>query len=98
ASPARGSCPTCSLTAHRASGPRHSRNREAINEAVCSAARDDDMKLDQACIYPIQTFYAHAGRVVRTYPREFSRDYRTVSNNMPANTTIATASKPFRDM
>ena len=34
------------------------------------------------------------------YPREFSRDYRTVSNNMPANTTIATASKknPVRVM
>jgi len=26
-----GGCPTCSLTARRASGPRNSRNREAIN-------------------------------------------------------------------
>jgi hypothetical protein len=32
-SPAPASCPTCSLTARRASGPRNSRNRQAINEA-----------------------------------------------------------------
>ncbi len=31
-SPAPASCPTCSLTARRASGPRNSRNREAINK------------------------------------------------------------------